>query len=295
VTFRWELRTQVVDDAGGTPVMGILNVTPDSFSDGGRYLDPAAAVARGRRLVADGAAIVDVGGESTRPGAQPVTVEEELRRVQPVISELRRRTGILISIDTRKAEVAEKAIELGADVVNDVSGLVSDPRIVPIVAREGAGLVLMHMKGTPEHMQDTPAYRDVVREVKAFLRSAIQRAEAGGVMPDSILVDPGIGFGKTGVHNLQILNRLELFASLEKPILIGTSRKSFIGRVLGIHSPEARLYGTAATVAASVMRGAHVVRVHDVPEMIQVARSVDAILNEALDTASRSAPIEVSE
>jgi dihydropteroate synthase len=224
-----------------------------------------------------------------------VTVAEELWRVQPVISELRRCTGVLISIDTRKAEVAEKAIELGADVVNDVSGLVSDPRIVPIVAREGAGLVLMHMKGTPEHMQDAPVYRDVVREVKAFLRSAIQRAEAGGVMPDSILVDPGIGFGKTGVHNLQILNRLELFASLEKPILIGTSRKSFIGRVLGIHSPEDRLYGTAATVAASVMRGAHVVRVHDVPEMIQVARSVDAILNEALDRASRSAPIEVSE
>jgi dihydropteroate synthase len=223
-----------------------------------------------------------------------VTAEEELHRIGPVISELRRRTHILISIDTRKATVAEKAIELGADIVNDVSGLVSDSRIAEIVAQAGAGLVLMHMKGTPERMQEAPVYRDVVVEVKTFLAGATQQAEAAGVAPDSILVDPGIGFGKTAVHNLQVLNRLGLIASLGKPILIGTSRKTFIGRVLDL-PPEDRLFGTAATVAASILRGAHVVRVHDVPEMIQVARMSDAVANESPEVSSHSARCEVSQ
>jgi dihydropteroate synthase len=268
--------------------MGVVNVTPDSFYRGSRRLDPDKAVERSLEMARAGADIIDVGGESTRPGAAPVTAEEELHRVEPVISELRRHTHSLISVDTRKAAVAEKALELGADIVNDVSGLVSDSRIAEIVAEAEAGLVLMHMKGTPEHMQEAPVYLDVVGEVTTFLDGAIQRAEASGVAPDSILVDPGIGFGKTATHNLQILNRLGLFASSGKPILIGTSRKTFIGKVLNL-SAEDRLFGTAATVVASILHGAHVVRVHDVDEMIQVARMTDAVLNETPEAPPRSA------
>jgi dihydropteroate synthase len=274
--------------------MGVINVTPDSFFRDSRRLNPEKAVGRSLEMVRAGADIIDVGGESTRPGAEPVDLEEELLRVRPVISELRRRTNALISIDTRKAKVAEKAIDLGADIVNDISGLNGDPHIAEIAAKSGAGLVLMHMKGTPEDMQKAPVYSDVVREVRDFLAEATQRAEKAGVAPHSILIDPGIGFGKTVVHNLQVLDRLSLFASLGKPILVGTSRKSFIGKVLGL-PPEERLFGTVATIVASILRGAHVVRVHDVPETIQAARMTDAIVGETLEIPPWSTQSEVSE
>ena len=262
-----------------TRVMGVINVTPDSFSDGGLFLDADKAIACGLEMARCGADFIDVGGESTRPGASPVSAEEELERVAPVITALRRQTDVLLSADTAKAAVAKWALEQGVEIINDISGLTSDPTIAKMTARANAGLILMHMKGTPRTMQKDPTYEDVVSEVRDFLAEASSRAEAAGVAPDSILIDPGIGFGKSAEHNLQLINRLESLSALGKPILIGTSRKSFIGRLLGVPVEE-RIHGTSASVAASILRGAHVVRVHDVPEMIQVARLTDAILNE---------------
>ncbi len=264
--------------------MGVINVTPDSFFGASRYTDPTRAVAAALDMACAGAQIIDIGGESTRPGAARVSVEEELDRVLPVISELREKIpdGVLLSVDTRKSKVAEKALGGGADIVNDVSGLVSDPGMAELAAGSGAGLVLMHMKGTPQTMQHHPSYFDVVLEVKEFLGRAIRQAETVGVAPESIVVDPGIGFGKSAEHNLQILNRLRDLTSLQKPLLIGTSRKAFIGRVLGV-GPKERLYGTAATLAASIIGGAHLVRVHDVAEMAQVTRMTDAILNKRVE------------
>ncbi len=262
-----------------TRLIGIVNVTPDSFSDGGQFFDPDRAVAGALEMVRAGADIVDIGGESTRPGSSGVSAEEELERVAPVISTVRRETDVMVSIDTSKAKVAKWALEQGVDLVNDVSSLRAEPDIAGLVAEAGAGLVLMHMKGIPRTMQESPTYQDVAVEVRDFLGDAASRAESAGVSPESILVDPGIGFGKTVEHNLQLVNRLSVLSSLRKPILIGTSRKSFIGRLL--HIPvEERLNGTAASVTASILRGAHIVRVHDVPEMLQVARIADAILNE---------------
>ena len=262
-----------------TRVMGVINVTPDSFSDGGLFLDADHAIARGLEMASQGADILDIGGESTRPGASPVAPEQELERIAPVIESLRQKTDVFLSVDTTKAKVAKWALEHGVEIVNDVSGLAGDPEMAGVVSDWGAGLVLMHRKGSPETMQKNPTYRDVVGEVCAFLARVVAAAEAAGVGPDSILVDPGIGFGKTVEHNLQLLNRLGTLSDLGKPILIGTSRKSFIGRALDV-PVEARLHGTAASVAAAILRGAHVVRVHDVPEMMQVARLTDAILNE---------------
>jgi len=258
--------------------MGVVNVTRDSFFAGSRFPDAEQAVAGALEMTRAGADIIDIGGESTRPGAKPVPPEEELRRISPVISELAQRTDALISVDTRNPTTAEKALETGADLINDVSGL-SNPAIAGLVADAGAGVVLMHMKGAPEIMQEAPSYKDVIGEVRDFLARAAERAEAAGVAPDSIIVDPGIGFGKTVEHNLQILNRLSILSSLDKPIMVGTSRKSFLGHLLDL-SPQDRLYGTAATVALSIVRGAHLVRVHDVVEMLQVARTTDAVINE---------------
>lgn len=264
-----------------TALMGVINVTPDSFFPASRFLDPHRAVAAGLQMVRAGADILDVGGESTRPGAKPVPVEEELRRVMPVLTGLREETDALLSIDTRKAAVAERALEAGVDMINDISALAGDPAMAAVAARTGAGLVLMHMQGAPETMQERPTYRDVVDEVRTFLGRAAERAEGAGVAPESILLDPGIGFGKTVEHNLQLLNRLPLLTStLGKPVLVGTSRKTFIGRLLNLPADE-RLHGTAAAVAACILRGAHVVRVHDVPEMQRVAQVTDAILNES--------------
>jgi dihydropteroate synthase len=252
--------------------MGVLNVTPDSFSDGGRFLDAHAAVAHGRRLIGEGADILDIGGESTRPGAAPVSAEEELARVMPVIEALAERpAGVSLSIDTSKARVARAALEAGADFVNDVSALRGDPAMAEVVARSGAECCLMHMQGEPRTMQVDPLYGDVVEEVKAFLAERIEFAVAAGIARERILLDPGIGFGKTVEHNLELLRRLEELCELGAPILVGTSRKAFIGRVLataaGATEPVAvseRLAGTIATNVLALERGARVFRVHDV-------------------------------
>ena len=267
-----------------TLVMGVLNVTPDSFSDGGRFLNIDQAVEHARQMAEAGADIIDVGGESSRPGAVPVTVEEELRRVIPVIERITDGHVVpLISTDTTKAPVAERALAAGARIVNDISALRFDLRMVEVVRDAGAGLVLMHMQGTPGMMQLNPSYGDLVAEVRAFLAERVTFAMDHGVEKSQIAVDPGIGFGKTVEHNLQLLARLEEFGSLGCPITIGTSRKSFIGKVLasaGIEKARGaneRLWGTAATVAWAVAHGACIVRVHDVEEMADVVRMTETL------------------
>jgi dihydropteroate synthase len=257
-----------------TLVMGILNVTPDSFAGGSAGRD--AAVVHGLRLFEEGADWVDVGGESTRPGARPVDAAEEVRRVAPVIEALRRRGAGPLSVDTTKAEVARAALDAGADIVNDVSGLRYDPELAALVAARGVPAVLMHLRGAFGEMHQAPAYRDVMAEVTAELGQALERAEAGGVPREHTLVDPGIGFSKDAAHSLETLRRLGELEALGRPVVAGPSRKSFIGRVLDL-PVERRLMGTAAAVAACVMHGAHVVRVHDVREMVEVVRVCDAI------------------
>lgn len=258
--------------------MGVVNVTPDSFHEGSRFFDPVQAVEAALEMAEAGAEILDIGGESTRPGGVRVSTSEELRRVLPVLEGLRPKTELMLSIDTRSAEVAEKALEAGVDIVNDVSALEGDPRMATVVAEARAGVVLMHMQGDPATMQRSPHYDDVVGEVCAYLRDAVARAEASGISGESILIDPGIGFGKNLEHNLKLLAKLTELDAIGKPILVGTSRKSFIGKLLSNTSPE-RIFGTAGSVAASVLNGAAVVRVHDVREMADVVRIVDAILN----------------
>jgi dihydropteroate synthase len=260
-----------------TRVVGILNVTPDSFSDGGRFTATEAAVARARQMVEEGADWIDIGGESTRPGSDPVPVEEELRRVLPVLEALGGTLGVPISIDTMKAAVAERALAAGATIVNDV-GALRDPRMADVVAAAGAGLVLMHMKGDPKSMQRAPTYKDVVVESLRFLLKRIAIARAAGVDEAGIWIDPGFGFGKTLAHNLEILRRLGEYAATGYPVLIGTSRKSSLGALLGDAPPEDRLEATAATVAIAIRHGASAVRVHDVREMARVVRVTDAIL-----------------
>jgi dihydropteroate synthase len=256
--------------------MGVVNVTPDSFSDGGLFLDPEAAIAHGRELVAAGAEILDVGGESTRPGAGPVAAEEELRRVVPVIAGL----GDLdceISVDTSKAAVAAAAIDAGATIVNDVTALRGDPEMAPLCAERGAGVVLMHMLGEPRTMQEDPRYEDVVAEVKAFLAERVGAATAAGIAEERVWVDPGVGFGKTAAHNMELLRRLGELRELGRPLVIGTSRKSFIGRVDGSAADE-RLGGTIASSVLAAAEGAEVLRVHDVAEMRQALAVAAAIL-----------------
>jgi len=255
--------------------MGVVNVTPDSFYEGSRHPETSEAIGVALGLVDAGADIVDIGGESTRPGGEEVPAREELERVLPVVAAVRERTEALISIDTRKTAVAERALEAGADIINDVSALGEDG-MAELAARFRAGVALMHMRGSPETMQHEPVYDDVVVEVKAYLGDAIARAEAAGVRSESILVDPGIGFGKTLEHNLTLLRELSAFVELGKPVLVGTSRKSFIGRLLTTSSDD-RIFGTAGSVAAAILNGASVVRVHDVREMCDVVRVVDAI------------------
>lgn len=259
-----------------TYVMGVVNVTPDSFSDGGKFFDPSAAIAHGRALAQAGADLLDVGGESTRPGAEPVSEAEELRRVIPVIEALKA-TGVPISIDTSKASVARAAVAAGARLINDVTALNGDPQMAKVAAETQAWLCLMHMLGTPRTMQQDPRYEDVVVEVRAALDAAAQRARAAGVAAGKIWVDPGICFGKTVDHNLTLLRRLNELRTLGYPILVGTSRKSFLGQITGKPAPE-RVVGTAATVAIVAAAGsADVVRVHDVPEAIDAARVGDAV------------------
>ncbi|HID31280.1 MAG TPA: dihydropteroate synthase [Desulfobacterales bacterium] len=261
-----------------TLIMGILNVTPDSFSDGGLYFDKEAAVVHGEALAAAGADIIDIGGESSRPFSEAVSPDEEIRRVVPVIEELVRRVSVPVSIDTTKAEVATRALEAGGVMVNDIGALRLDPAMADVVAYADVPVVLMHMKGTPKIMQIDPQYENVVGEDKSLLAGFIDRAEAAGIKRDKIIVDPGIGFGKTVTHNLRLIKDLRALESLGVPILIGPSRKSFISKLLG-PGEERREVGTQAAVAAAALNGAHIVRVHDVQRTRETLKLVDAIRN----------------
>ncbi len=262
------------DFASRTHLVGVLNVTPDSFSDGGKYFDRSAAIEQGIRMAEEGADIIDIGGESTRPGSDPIPLDEELRRVLPVITELSGKVNVPISIDTYKPAVARKALEAGATIINDISGLTFDPEMPGIAAEYGATVVIMHIKGLPKTMQENPRYDDVVSEIKAFLEERIHRAEEHGV--NQIIIDPGIGFGKNVGHNLEILRRLNELRELGYPVMVGPSRKSFIGMILNL-PVDSRLEGTAAAVAVSILNGANLVRVHDVLAMKRVALIVDAV------------------
>lgn len=257
-------------------MMGIVNVTPDSFSDGGRFEDAEAAVQHGLRLVADGADILDIGGESTRPGSDPVGPDEELARVLPVIEKLAAEVDVPISIDTRKASVARACVHAGASIVNDISAG-ADPEMFDAVRGASTGMVLMHMKGEPTSMQDDPTYDDVVEEVHEFLRERVESAVFAGIEANRLCVDPGIGFGKSLGHNLELLRHLGAFEDLGVPLLVGPSRKRFIGRLTGADDPEDRVDGTAAAVAWCAMQRVDVVRVHDVARMSSVVRVIDAI------------------
>ncbi len=276
--YKIDCRGKILDLGLRTHVMGILNVTPDSFSDGGLYADAERALAHAREMAAAGADIIDIGGESTRPGAEPLSEEEELRRIIPLIERLAAELAIPISVDTYKSNVAKKALEAGASIVNDISGLRFSPDMARVAADYGAAVIIMHIKGTPRDMQQNPVYADVVSEIRSYLDEGIEYAVKAGVDRERILIDPGIGFGKALDHNLTILKRLDEFRGLGRPIVLGTSRKKFIGTVLDIPVPEQRIDGTAATVALGIERGASVVRVHDVSRMTQVARMTDAII-----------------
>jgi dihydropteroate synthase len=281
--MKLSFREYTYDLSEKTLIMGILNVTPDSFSDGGLYLDTQKAVERALRMEEEGADILDIGGESTRPGSEPVPLEEELRRVIPVIEALSGRLSIPISIDTYKAEVAKRAIEAGASVVNDISGLRFDPKMAEVVAEYDVGVVIMHIKGTPKDMQRDPHYDDLFGEITEYLKESIKLAKEQGVQEERIVVDPGIGFGKRPEHNLQIIKHLDRFTTLGRPVLVGPSRKSFIGLILGGVPPSERLEGTASAVAISVLNGASIVRVHDVKAMVPVVRVAEAIKRETIN------------
>ncbi len=272
-----ELPSGRVLDTGERPlVMGVLNVTPDSFSDGGQFLAPESALAQARRMCAEGADIIDIGGESTRPGSEPVSADEEMRRVLPVVEALAASSDVPISIDTQKAAVAAAALEAGAQIINDTSALRTDPDMAAVAARADAALVLMHMQGTPRTMQADPAYGEVVADVKAWLAERLERATAAGIPPDRLIVDPGFGFGKTLLHNLELLRRLGELHGLGRPLLVGTSRKSMLGAILKARAGE-RLSATLATVACAVMAGCHIVRVHDVRPALEVVKVCEAV------------------
>ena len=276
----WRTSTRTFDLTRRGLIMGVLNVTPDSFSDGGRYVDPADAVARGLEMVREGADILDIGGESTRPGAVPVEAEEELRRILPVISGLKQVCDVPLSIDTMKSRVAALAMAAGAEIINDISGLMHDPDMARVAAETGAGLVLMHMRGTPRTMQQHPAYQDVTAEVRERLEAAFHQALAAGVLPEGLVFDPGIGFGKTLEHNLELLRALPVFQVQGRPVLLGVSRKSFLGRILGNTDPAARDAPTTALTAWARQQGARILRVHAVKENAQALRMMEAILGD---------------
>jgi dihydropteroate synthase len=259
--------------------MGVVNVTPDSFFDGGLYFEPARAIERALELAAEGADIVDIGGESSRPGAHPISAKEEKKRILPVIEVLREKKNVLISVDTTKAEVAEAAVAAGADIINDISAGRFDPQILRLAAESGAGLVLMHMKGTPRTMQAEPRYEDVVAEVRSFLEERIAAAEAGGVARESLIIDPGIGFGKKLEHNLALLNNLGSLVELGRPVLVGISNKSFIGKILNLE-PQDRLEGTVAAAVVSLLHGASILRIHDLKAVKRAVTVAESILSQ---------------
>jgi len=259
-------------------VMGILNVTPDSFSDGGRYLDPGAACARALEMEQEGADVVDIGAESSRPGAAPVGEEEELRRLMPVVTEVCRRVRIPVSVDTTKSRVAKQGLDAGAALINDITALRGDPDMSSLIAESGAGIVLMHMQGSSQTMQEHPWYDDVTNDIRVFFRERMDVACASGIQPEQIILDPGFGFGKNLNHNLAVLANLDAFQELERPLMVGISRKAFVGRVVGREGFEGRLLGAAGAVATAIILGARMVRVHDVAQMRDVIRMVEAIV-----------------
>ena len=265
-----------------THVMGILNVTPDSFSDGGRYFSEAKAVERGIEMARDGADIIDVGGESTRPYSDRLSTDEEMARVIPVIRRLSREIPIPISIDTYKSKVAREALKAGASIINDISAMRLDFRMADVAAAAGVPVILMHMQGTPENMQLNPRYDDLLNEIIAFFEDAVNRCKSAGIKEQMIILDPGLGFGKTFDHNLSVIHQLKKFQALQKPLLMGPSNKTFIGKILGkdVHERDA---GTMAAVAACVMNGAHIVRVHNVKLSVETVKVIDAILRERVN------------
>jgi len=280
----WQIKDRTLPIGERTLVMGILNVTPDSFSDGDEFLSLDKAIAHADQMIADGADIIDVGGESTRPGGEPVSAEEEIQRVVPVIAELTKRSDTPVSIDTTKSEVARAALEAGASIVNDISGLRFDFYVADAAARSSAGLILMHSRGTPATLHRLPPVADIIREVINGLRASVHLAERRGVKRESMVIDPGIGFGKSQVQNLELIAKLDqlIAAFPDLPVLVGTSRKSFIGRILvdsdGTPATASeRLHGTIASMAAAVIHGAHIVRVHDVKASVDAVKTIQAI------------------
>jgi dihydropteroate synthase len=281
--FRLKLPSRTLLLGERTLVMGVLNATPDSFSDGGKFLEPEPATEQALAMECAGADLLDVGGESTRPGSYETPAAEELDRILPVLEALRGRFKIPISVDTRRAAVAELALRAGAEILNDISGLRSDPRMAAVAARYRVPLILMHMRGEPRTMQAGPFARDIVKDVMQGLRNSVTMARKAGVAKSQIILDPGIGFGKSFAQNYELLQKLPELAKLGYPLLVGTSRKGFLGATLARDGkpapPEQRIWGSAATVTASILNGAHIVRVHDVAEMVQVARVADCIWN----------------
>jgi dihydropteroate synthase len=278
--FVWRLRDRVLTPGRPPLVLGIVNVTPDSFSDGGRYFDPGAAVEHGLRLVDEGADLLDVGGESSRPGAEPVPEAEELRRVVPVIQGLAAKVDVPISVDTYKSAVARAALEAGAEVVNDITGLAGDPGMPEVVRTSGAGVIVMHMQGTPQTMQVNPSYAGVTAEVGAFFEARLQALAEAGIAGEQVVLDPGIGFGKTAAHNLELIARLEEYRRLDRPVCLGVSRKGFFGKLLGRQTGDRLAASLAAACYALARASAHLIRVHDVAatrDAIKLFQTLDAV------------------
>jgi len=267
--------------------MGIINVTPDSFSDGGLYFNKEKAVDRGLELAEEGADIIDIGGESTRPGSDFISTEEELMRTVPVISALRKKTDVLISVDTTKSEVAEAALDKGADIINDISSFRFDPKMLSLAAQKDIPVILMHMKGTPKNMQLNPFYEDLLAEIRGFLEERIATAQAYGIKKEKIIIDPGIGFGKSHKDNLTLIKSLKFLEPIDRPILIGISRKSFIGKILSL-PPQERTEGTIASAVLSIINGAHILRVHDVEAVKRAVLVTEAIIDESMHPFSFS-------
>ena len=276
--YSLRLKSGTLELGTRTLLMGILNVTPDSFSDAGRFFEPDSAARQAMHLISSGADLLDIGGESTRPFSDPVSVEEELSRVVPIVRAVRKHSDIPISIDTTKAEVARQALEAGADIINDISALRFDEEMVDLAAGTGVPLVLMHMQGTPGTMQQNPRYASLFSEIVAFLEERIQFAVGRGVKREQIVIDPGVGFGKTSAHNLSIIRDLEIFQCLDRPVLLGTSRKGFVGKILDL-TADGREVGTAVTHCFGIAAGAHIIRVHDVAFHRQVVLVADALRN----------------
>ncbi len=270
-------RDKQLDLAQAPILMGVLNVTPDSFSDGGKYLNPDDAVKHALKMVKQGAQIIDIGGESTRPGSEPVPVDEQISRIKPVLESLRSKSDVIISIDTTQSEVAKTCLQAGANMINDISALRTDDKMAKVIAKHKAAIVLMHMQGDPQTMQEKPKYLNIIKEIKDFLLQAAEKAMEAGIDEKSIVLDPGIGFGKTVNHNLILIRELSQFHEMQHPVLMGVSRKSFIGKVLGLKDPNERLIGTAVATAWCVAGNAQILRVHDVKEMAQVVKMIKAI------------------